>query len=42
MRTCWTKPFVRRKNLGMVLIETPANPTIVMTDIQRACQTVAG
>ena len=30
------------KNLGVVLIETPANPTIVMTDIQRACQTVAG
>ena len=27
---------------GVVLIETPANPTIVMTDIQRACQTVAG
>jgi cystathionine beta-lyase/cystathionine gamma-synthase len=26
----------------VVLIETPANPTIVMTDIQRACQTVAG
>ncbi len=30
------------RNLGIVLIETPANPTIVMTDIQRACQTVAG
>ncbi len=30
------------RNLGVVLIETPANPTIVMTDIQRACQTVAG
>jgi len=29
-------------NLGVVLIETPANPTIVMTDIQRACQTAAG
>jgi methionine-gamma-lyase len=29
------------RNLGVVLIETPANPTIVMTDIQRACQTVA-
>ena len=30
------------RNLGVVLIETPANPTIVMTDIQRACQTAAG
>lgn len=30
------------KNLRVVLIETPANPTIVMTDIKRACQTVAG
>ncbi len=30
------------RNLGVVLIETPANPTIVMTDIQRVCQTVAG
>jgi len=28
-------------NLKIVLIETPANPTIVMTDIRRACQTVA-
>jgi cystathionine beta-lyase/cystathionine gamma-synthase len=25
-------------NLGVVLIETPANPTVVMTDIRRACQ----
>ena len=30
------------KNLGVVLIETPANPTIVMTDIERACKTAAG
>jgi cystathionine beta-lyase/cystathionine gamma-synthase len=30
------------RNLGVVLIETPANPTIVMTDIQHVCQTVAG
>ena len=30
------------KNLKIVLIETPANPTIVMTDIRRACATVAG
>jgi methionine-gamma-lyase len=29
------------KNLKVVLIETPANPTIVMTDIRRACETVA-
>jgi methionine-gamma-lyase len=28
------------RNLGVVLIETPANPTIVMTDIRRACATV--
>jgi methionine-gamma-lyase len=30
------------KNLKIVLIETPANPTIVMTDIRRACTTAAG
>ncbi len=24
-------------NLRIILIETPANPTLVMTDIQRAC-----
>lgn len=29
------------KNLRVVLIETPANPTIVMTDIRHACETVA-
>jgi methionine-gamma-lyase len=29
------------KNLGMVLIETPANPTLTMTDIRRAAETVA-
>jgi cystathionine beta-lyase/cystathionine gamma-synthase len=29
------------RNLRVVLIETPANPTIAMTDIRRACQTVA-
>jgi methionine-gamma-lyase len=28
------------KNLGVVLIETPANPTLAMTDIRRVCQTV--
>lgn len=26
---------------GMVLIETPANPTLTMTDIRRACNTVS-
>src|SRR6185437_1736089 len=29
------------RNPRVVLIETPANPTIVMTDIRRACDTVA-
>jgi len=29
------------RNLRVVLIETPANPTIVMTDIKQACDTVA-
>ena len=29
------------KNLGVVLVETPANPTLAMTDIRRICQTVA-
>ena len=29
------------QNLKIVLIETPANPTIIMTDIRRACETVA-
>ncbi len=29
------------KNLKVVLIETPANPTVVMTDIKRACQTAS-
>jgi cystathionine beta-lyase/cystathionine gamma-synthase len=28
------------KNLAIVLIETPANPTLMMTDIQRAAETV--
>ncbi len=28
-------------NLKVVLIETPANPTIIMTDIRRACDTSA-
>ncbi len=30
------------KKLRVVLIETPANPTIVMTDIRHACNAVAG
>jgi cystathionine beta-lyase/cystathionine gamma-synthase len=29
------------KNLKIVLIETPANPTLIMTDIRRACETAA-
>lgn len=29
------------KNLRVVLIETPANPTIVMTDIKRVCEAIA-
>lgn len=29
------------RNLGMVLLETPVNPTLVMSDIRRACATVA-
>ncbi|HEY3939495.1 MAG TPA: PLP-dependent transferase [Bryobacteraceae bacterium] len=29
------------RNLRVVLIETPANPTMVMTEIRRACETVA-
>ena len=28
------------ENLGIVLIETPVNPTLVMSDIRRACVTV--
>jgi methionine-gamma-lyase len=30
------------RNLRVVLIETPANPTIVMTDIREACEAVLG
>jgi cystathionine beta-lyase/cystathionine gamma-synthase len=29
------------KKLGVVLLETPANPTLIMTDIKRVCDTVA-
>lgn len=29
------------ENLGAVLAETPANPTLVMTDLRRLCQAVA-
>jgi cystathionine beta-lyase/cystathionine gamma-synthase len=28
-------------NLKMVLVETPANPTLIMTDIQQACESAA-
>ncbi len=31
----------RARNLRVVLIESPANPTVIMTDIKRACETVA-
>jgi len=30
------------ENLGVVLVETPANPTLVMTDLKRVAQAVAG
>jgi len=36
------RAIVSARNLGVVLIETPANPTMMMTDIKRACDTVAG
>jgi methionine-gamma-lyase len=29
-------------NLGAVLVETPANPTLMMTDIEKVCEAVAG
>ena len=29
------------KNLGAVLVETPANPTLIMTDIRQVCEAVA-
>jgi len=29
------------KKLGVVLLETPANPTLTMTDIKQVCETVA-
>jgi len=29
------------KNLKMVLVETPANPTLIMSDIQQACDSAA-
>lgn len=30
------------ENLGVVFVETPANPTLVMTDLKRVAQAVAG
>jgi cystathionine beta-lyase/cystathionine gamma-synthase len=27
-------------NLGIILVETPANPTLVMTDLRRVCETI--
>ena len=35
-----TEAIQTTRNLRVVLIESPANPTIVMTDIERACETV--
>ena len=29
------------QNLGLVMVETPANPTLIMTDIKQVCATVA-
>ena len=41
-RTDEMEPALRNaKNLRIVLIETPANPTIIMTDIKRAAHAVA-
>ena len=36
-----TKAIASAKNLGAVLVETPANPTLVMTDIREVCSAVA-
>jgi methionine-gamma-lyase len=36
-----TEAIRTTKNLRVVLIETPANPTVVMTDIKAACEAVA-
>jgi methionine-gamma-lyase len=36
-----TKAIATAKNLGAVLVETPANPTLVMTDIREVCSAVA-
>jgi methionine-gamma-lyase len=36
-----TQAIVSAQNLGAVLIETPANPTLVMTNIRCACDAVA-
>jgi methionine-gamma-lyase len=33
------KAIHENKNVKVIFIETPANPTLIMTDIQRACKT---
>ena len=35
------RAIARAKNLGVVMLETPANPTLIMTDIRQVCDTVA-
>ena len=35
------RAIARTKKLGAVLLETPANPTLIMTDIRKACEAVA-
>jgi methionine-gamma-lyase len=36
-----TAAIASAKNLGAVMLETPANPTLVMTDIREVCDAVA-
>ena len=39
MRRRSTRPSARRENCCIVFLETPANPTLIMTDIERAAET---
>ena len=36
-----SRAITSAKNLGAVMLETPANPTLIMTDIQQVCDAVA-
>jgi methionine-gamma-lyase len=36
-----SRAITKAKNLGAVMIETPANPTLTMTDIRKVCEAVA-